>query len=131
MAQGRKYFYIQSLRLAMATLNSSNEHPNQRIQFLSSVDLDFSAPAAPESLDGTHMTSSSDKSMRTVYSTSLYSSKAAHVGFSTVCTRMSGCFSMRTSTTGRLVFVQNTSGRRTPPLSIGVPTDHLSQLSRQ
>ena len=97
------------------TLNSYDEHPKQRSQFLSSIASDLSAPAAPESLDATHMTSSSKNSRGTVYSTSSYSSKAVHVGFSTGGTHISGCFFWRTSTTGCPVFVQMSPGRRTPP----------------
>ena len=50
-------------------------------QFLSSIALTPSAPAAPEILDATHMTSSSEKSRETIYGTSVYSSKALTWGF--------------------------------------------------
>ena len=119
---------IQSASLEMTTLNSSDAHPKRRSQFLSSVASAPSAPAAPESFDTTHITSSSVKSRGAVSRISSYYSKADHMGFSTGWTRVSGCFSRRTSATGRPVFVHWSSGRRHPPPSLSVAqcTDCLS-----
>ena len=107
-------FSTQSSVSATTTLNSSDAHSKRRSQFLSSTASAPSAPAVPESLDATHMTLYSEKSRGTVSRNSLYYSKAMHVGFSTGGTRMSGCLSRRTSTTGCPVFVQ-TPPRRRPP----------------
>ena len=64
--------------MAMMTLNSSDAHPKQRIQLRSSIAFAPSAPAALESFDATHMTSSSVKYRGIVSSCSSYSSKAVH-----------------------------------------------------
>ena len=54
------------------------------------------------------------------------------MGFSTGGTCMSGCFSWRTSTTSRPVFVQTSLERRhTFPISVGGLSDRLPQLSQQ
>ena len=103
--QGGGEVAIQLASLATMTLNSYDEHPKQRSQFISPIFSAPSAPAAPERFDATHVTSSSVKSRGTVSGTSPYFSKAAHVGFYTGGTHMSGCFSRRTSATGRLALV--------------------------
>ena len=54
----------------MTTLNSSDEHPNRKSQLLISIASTPSAPAAPESFDETHVTSSYMKSRGTVSGTS-------------------------------------------------------------
>ena len=83
VAQGGEEVASQSSKLATTTLSSSKTHPKRRSQFRSSIASDPSAPAAPESFDATHVMSSSVKLRVTVSGTSSYSSKAAHVGFST------------------------------------------------
>ena len=65
--------------MAMTTLNSSDMHPKQRSQFISSIASDPSAPAASESFNATHVTSSSVKSSDTDYGTSPYSSNASQL----------------------------------------------------
>ena len=75
--------------------------------------------------------SPSKESRVTVSGTSSYYSKATYVRFSMGGTRISGCFSQRTSATGRLVCVQTSPWRRHPPLSVNGPTDCLPQLYRQ
>ena len=102
--------------MSTTTLKSYDSHPKQRSQFLSPIDSDLSAPAAPESLYASHMMSSFNKYRVTVSGTSLYSKKAAHMGFSKGGTHMSGCFSKTISATGRLVFIQISPRRRDPPL---------------
>ena len=120
---------IQSACLATTTLKSSDAHPKRRSQLRSTIASAPNAPAAPESFDETYMTSSSVKSRGTVLCTSLYSSKDAHVGFSIGGTRMSRCFSRRTSATGRPFLVHWSSRRRhPPPLPIGCQTDVLPEL---
>ena len=104
-AQGGEDLSIQSSNLAATTLSSSDAHPKQRSQFLSSIASAPSTPAAPESFHMTHVTSSSAKLRGTVSGTSPYSSKAAQAGFSMRDTHMSRCFFQRTSATGRPVFV--------------------------
>ena len=119
-AQGEEELAIQSANLATTTLNSSGEHPKRRSQLCSSIASAPSTSAAPGSFDATHVTSSSVKSRGTVSGTSSCSSKAEHVEFSMGATRMSGCFSRRTSATGRPVFVHWSSRRRHPPPSLSV-----------
>ena len=99
-------------------MNSSDTHHKQRSQFLSSINSSPSAPAAPESLDATHVMLYSKKSRVIVSGTYLYSLMAAHVGFSTGGTHMSGCFSWRASTTGIPVFLQMSPRIRHPPLPL-------------
>ena len=106
---------IQFSRLVMTTLNSSVALPKRRSQFLISIASAPSAPAAPEILDATHVTSSYNNSRVTIFGTSSYSSTATHRGLSTGGTRMSGCFSQSTSATGSLVFVETSPGRIPPP----------------
>ena len=118
-------------RAVTTTLNFSDAHPKQISQFISSIASAPSAPAVPERLDATHVTSSSKDSRVTVSGTSSYYSKATYVRFSMGGTRISGCFSQRTSATGRLVCVQTSPWRRHPPLSVNGPTDCLPQLYRQ
>ena len=88
--QGGEELSTQSARLEMTTISSSDAHPKRRRQLRSSIASATSARAAPESFDATHVTSSSLKLRGTVYGTSPYSSKDAHMGFSTGGTRMSG-----------------------------------------
>ena len=86
--RGGEDLSIKSYRPATATLNSSDAHPKQRSQFLSSIDSAPSAPEAPESLDTTHVTLSYKKSICTVSSTSSYSLKDLNMGVSTGVTRV-------------------------------------------
>ena len=81
--QGWGDLAIQSDRLATTNLKSSDAHQEQRGQLRSSIASSPSAPAATESFDATHVTSSSVKSRGTVSGTYPYFSKAAHMGFST------------------------------------------------
>ena len=111
----------QSDRSATMTLNSSDSHPKQKSQFLRSIASAPSTPAAPEILYVTYMTSSSEKSRGTVPGTSSYSSKSAHVGFSTGGTCMSGCLSQSTFATVHPVFVQKSSSRKHPPPHVRWP----------
>ena len=61
---------IQSSSVANVTINSSDAHPKQRSQFISSIDSALSAPVVPEIFDATYMTSSSVKLRGTVSDTS-------------------------------------------------------------
>ena len=123
---------IQSASLATITLSSSGAHPKRRSQFLSSIASTPSAPAALEIFYATHMTSSSVKYRGTVSGTFPYSSKAAQMDFLAGGTCVSRCFSQRTSATGRPVFVNWSSVRRHPPLSLSVAfLDGLPHLTRQ
>ena len=106
---------VQSTRSATITLSSSDTNLKRRSQFLSSIASAPRSSAAPESLDATHVTSSYKKSRSTISDTSSYSSKAAHVGFYTGGTRMSGCFSRRKSATGHPVFCADDPREKTPP----------------
>ena len=107
---------IQSVILATTTFNSSDAHPKRRSQFRSSIASAPSLPAAQESFDATHITSSSVKSRGTMSVTSPYVLKAAHVGFLTGGTRIYGCFSQRTSATGpRFLCIGHPGGDTLPP----------------
>ena len=64
-------------------LNSSDSHPKQRSQLLSSIASAPSVPTASEIFDATHVMSSFVESRGTVSGTSSYFLKAAHAGFST------------------------------------------------
>ena len=97
---GEEELVIQSASLATKTLISSGAHPKRRSQFIILIASAPSAPAALESIDTNHVTSSSVKLMCTVSGTLLYYLEAAHVVFSTGGTHMSGCFSRRTSASG-------------------------------
>ena len=116
--RGGEELSIQAASMSTTTLNYSDAHPKRRSQFSSSIASAPSRCAATESFDATHVTSSSVKSRGTVSGTSLYFSKSAHVGFYTGGTRMSGCFSWRTSATGCPVLVHWSSGRRHPTPSL-------------
>ena len=123
---------IQSDSLATTTFNSSDAHPKQRSQFLSSIASAPNAHAAPESFDATHVKSSFVKLRGTVSGNSPYSSKAVHAGFSTGghrhvrvllpedCCNLSPCRCA-------LVIREETPSS----LPVGCSTDGLPKLTRQ
>ena len=84
-----KELSTQSARVATTTLSFSDAHLKRRGQFRSSIASVTSVPAVLESFDATNVTLSFMKYRGTVSGTSSYSSKDAHVGFSTEGTRMS------------------------------------------
>ena len=123
---------IQSDILATTTLRSSDKHPKRGSQFLSSIASTPSASAAPESFDATQVTSSSVKSRGAVYGTSPYSSKAAHVGFSTggdsrLRVLLPENLSNRSPGLGALVVREEIPSS----LPVGCPTYSLLHITRQ
>ena len=103
------------------TLKYSGMHPNLMSQFIRSIISSSRSPTASEGLDKNHMALSSEKSKGFVSSTSSYPSKVADVGCYTGVTLRPGLFYHRTSNTGNLVLVQESSSIITPPLSLYVP----------
>ena len=102
----------------MKILNPSDVHPKRLSQLQSSIVSTPSAPAAPESLYATHITSSSVKLGVNVLGTSTYSSKEVNVVFSMWGGGgLSRFFYQRNSATGSPILVQRLSGMRQPPPS--------------
>ena len=100
--------------LVTTTPNSSDVHPKQLSQFLSTIVSDPGALAAPESFDIAHVTSSSVKSRVTVLDKSSCSLKAAHVVF---YRGVHACWG--DSLHSCPVLVLRYSGRKQPPLPVG------------
>ena len=129
--RGGEELAIQFSKLATTTLSSSDAHPKLSIQLFSSNAYAPSAPAARESFDATHLTSSSVKSRGAILGMSPYSSKAAQAGLSIgghACTAASpGDLCNRSPGFGALVVQEETPS----PLPVGGLIDSLQKLTRQ
>ena len=118
---------IQSASLAMTTLNSSNTHPKQKSQFCSSITSASSAPAAPESFDVTHVTSSFMKLRGTVSGTSPYTRGIFHRGDTHVRVLLPEFLCNQSPGFCALMIREETPC----PLPVGCPTDGLPKLTQQ